>query len=39
VGDYELGSSVEEIHENFPTLSLEVIEKLIQFADPDGPFL
>ena len=33
VNDYELGSTVEEIQENFPTLSLEVIEKLIRFAE------
>jgi uncharacterized protein (DUF433 family) len=30
--DYALGSSVEEIHENFPSLSIETIEALIAFA-------
>jgi uncharacterized protein (DUF433 family) len=33
VGDYELGSSVEEIHQNFPSLSMEVIQELIRFAE------
>jgi uncharacterized protein (DUF433 family) len=30
--DYELGSPVEEIHENFPTVSLDTIRKLLAFA-------
>lgn len=29
---YELGDSVKEIHEGFPTLSVEQIERLIDFA-------
>ena len=32
VGDFELGSSIAEIKENYPALSVESIEKLIQFA-------
>jgi uncharacterized protein (DUF433 family) len=32
VDDYDLGSSIEEIHENFPTLSLDTIKSLIAFA-------
>jgi uncharacterized protein (DUF433 family) len=30
---YELGDSVREIHEGFPTLSIEQITRLIEFAD------
>ena len=29
---YELGDSIEEIHEGFPTLSIAQIERLIEFA-------
>jgi len=29
---YELGDSIEEIHEGFPTLSLAQIERLIEFG-------
>ncbi len=32
VGDYELGSPLEEIQENFPFLSREMIIGLIEFA-------
>jgi uncharacterized protein (DUF433 family) len=32
VGDYDLGSPVEEIQENYPTLSLDTITGLIEFA-------
>ena len=32
VGDFELGSPIEEIHENFPSLSIESIQELIRFA-------
>jgi uncharacterized protein (DUF433 family) len=32
VGDYDLGSPVEEIQENYPTLSLDTIKGLIEFA-------
>jgi uncharacterized protein (DUF433 family) len=31
-GSYELGDSIEEIHEGFPTLSIEQIKRLIEFA-------
>lgn len=29
---YELGDSIEEIHEGFPTLSISQIKRLIDFA-------
>jgi uncharacterized protein (DUF433 family) len=32
VDDYDLGSPMQEIHENFPTLSMELIKNLIAFA-------
>jgi uncharacterized protein (DUF433 family) len=32
IGDYDLGSPVEEIQENYPTLSLDTITGLIEFA-------
>jgi uncharacterized protein (DUF433 family) len=32
VGSYDLGGSVEEIHEGFPTLSTDQIKRLIEFA-------
>jgi uncharacterized protein (DUF433 family) len=32
LADYELGSSVEEIHENFPTVPADMIRRLIAFA-------
>ena len=32
VEDAELGSSLEEIHENYPDLPLSTIERLISFA-------
>jgi uncharacterized protein (DUF433 family) len=32
LADYELGSSVEEIHKNFPTVPADTIRKLIAFA-------
>ena len=32
VQDAELGSSLEEIHENYPDLPLAAIEQLISFA-------
>ncbi len=31
-GSYELGDSIEEIHEGFPTLSIDQIKRLIEFA-------
>jgi uncharacterized protein (DUF433 family) len=32
VGDYELGSPIEEIEENYPSLPRETIKNLIAFA-------
>ena len=32
VGSYELGESIEELQEGFPSLSLEQIKRLIEFA-------
>ena len=32
VNSYDLGDSVEEIHEGFPTLSVSQIKRLIEFA-------
>jgi uncharacterized protein (DUF433 family) len=31
-GSYELGDSIEEIHEGFPSLSVDQIKRLIEFA-------
>ena len=33
VQDFELGSPLEEIHENYPDLSLATIQQLIAFAE------
>jgi len=32
VNSYELGDSIEEIHEGFPTLSIVQIKRLVEFA-------
>ena len=32
VGSYELGDTIEDIHEGFPTLSIDQIKRLIEFA-------
>ena len=32
VNSYDLGDSVEEIHEGYPALSIAQIERLIEFA-------
>ena len=32
VNSYDLGDSIEEIHEGFPTLSVAQTKRLIQFA-------
>jgi len=32
VGSYDLGDTIEEIHEGFPTLTLDQIKRLIAFA-------
>jgi len=37
VQDYELGSPVEEIHENFPSVPVETIRKLLAFAHCQQP--
>ncbi len=40
VGDYELGSPIEQIEENYAGLSRDVIARLIAFADAhDGQFV
>lgn len=31
--DFEQGSGVEEIHENFPSVPVDTIQKLIEFAN------
>lgn len=32
VQDFELGASVEEIHDNFPTVPVDTIKNLLAFA-------
>ncbi len=32
VGSYDLGETIEELHQGFPTLSMAQIRRLIQFA-------
>jgi uncharacterized protein (DUF433 family) len=32
VNSYDLGDTIEQIHEGFPTLSIAQIERLIEFA-------
>ena len=32
VGSYDLGETIDELREGFPTLSLDQIERLIEFA-------
>ena len=32
VGSYDLGETIEELHQGFPTLSIAQIRRLIQFA-------
>ena len=32
VGSYELGETIEELREGFPSLSLDQIKRLIEFA-------
>ncbi len=39
VTDYELGSEVEEIHGNFPTVPMDTIRKVIAFAHRYQPVL
>jgi uncharacterized protein (DUF433 family) len=37
VGSYDLGDSIDEIHEGFPTLSIAQINRLIEFAHAQRP--
>ena len=37
--DYQLGSPIEEIHENFPTVPAATIRRLIAFANQHQPVL
>jgi uncharacterized protein (DUF433 family) len=37
VTDFELGSPVEEIHENFPTVPVATIRQVIAFAHEHQP--
>jgi uncharacterized protein (DUF433 family) len=32
VGSYDLGETIDELHEGFPALSIEQIQRLIEFA-------
>jgi uncharacterized protein (DUF433 family) len=32
VGSYDLGETIDELHEGFPALSVDQIKRLIQFA-------
>jgi uncharacterized protein (DUF433 family) len=32
VGSFDLGETIEELHEGFPTLTIAQIERLIEFA-------
>ena len=37
LADFNLGSPLEEIHENFPSVSVETIQKLLDFAHREQP--
>lgn len=37
VQDFELGSPVEEIHDNFPTVPVDIIRKILAFAHKHQP--
>jgi uncharacterized protein (DUF433 family) len=37
VQDFELGSPVEEIHDNFPTVPVDTIRKILAFAHKQQP--
>jgi uncharacterized protein (DUF433 family) len=37
VGSYDLGESIEELHAGFPTLSVDQIKRLIEFAHAQRP--
>jgi len=32
VGSYDLGETIEELHDGFPTLTVDQIKRLIEFA-------
>ena len=32
VGSYDLGETIEELHQGFPTLTVDQIKRLIEFA-------
>lgn len=37
VTDYEMGSPVEEIHENFPSVPVDTIRRILAFAHNQQP--
>ena len=37
ITDFELGSPVDEIHDNFPTVPVDTIRKLLAFAHKHQP--
>jgi uncharacterized protein (DUF433 family) len=37
VTDFELGSSIEELKENFPTVPIATIQKVVAFAQQHQP--
>ncbi len=37
VEDFDLGSSIEEIHENFPTVPVDTIRHLLAFSHAQQP--
>ena len=37
ITDYEMGSSIAEIHENFPTVPVQTIEGLVAYAHAHQP--
>ncbi|HEY3824424.1 MAG TPA: DUF433 domain-containing protein [Bryobacteraceae bacterium] len=39
VTDFESGSPIEEIHENFPTVPIDIIRQLIAFARRHQPVM
>jgi uncharacterized protein (DUF433 family) len=36
VGSYDLGETIEELHQGFPTLSVAQIKRLVEFAHAQG---
>jgi uncharacterized protein (DUF433 family) len=37
VTDYDLGSSIEEIHDNLPTVAADTIRRIVAFAQSHQP--